>query len=162
MRLRIIARLVLMIRDPLLKEWVEITRYDLNQPVMRIGRTTGCEIYIKSEKYDNVCRGVSRKHATLYYYNDTYLEDRLDYYIQDGVLSEASFDTPHPESIPSRVGTYVNGIRLEIGEKKLLKNKDEISLIPNNLKLIYLRETKSVSEKLSDDTHIPLEYYDDN
>lgn len=158
MRLRVLARLILFVRPmgATEDEWINVKSYDLDQPVIRIGRARECEIRVYFEEYAEICRAVSKQHATMYYYTN----QSPDFYIRDGTLSDVSIQNPKPIPLPSRTGVYINtrNRRLELGEKYHLKNKDEVHFIYNRLKFLYVRENQTVSEKLLEDTYIPPEY----
>lgn len=156
MRLRVIAHFVLLIRPINSDEWISVKTYNLDQPVIRVGRAKECEIRVYFDEYAEICRAVSKYHATMYYYSN----ESQDFYIRDGALSAVTIQNPQPIPLPSRIGVYINtrNRRLGLGEKYLLKHRDEVHFIFNRLKFLYLRETKTVSEKLLEDTYIPPEY----
>lgn len=152
MKLKILAVLDLRIFDTSSSEWIKEIEYDLSLPVVRIGRAKDCEIVIASQKYPNTCRSVSRYHASLYYYSG----EGFDYWVQDGIPGTATLFSLNPPPLLSSAGVAINSLsrKLEKGEKFLLKDKDEIFLTPS-VKLIYRRETKTVTEQLIEDTYIP-------
>jgi pSer/pThr/pTyr-binding forkhead associated (FHA) protein len=75
----------------------------------------------------------------------------------DGSLTEATLANPDPEVLPSASGTSINGRRLESGEKRLLKHGDRITLVPNQLELLYVRPDNKVTHKIEDLTYAPVE-----
>jgi len=156
MKLRVLARLVLLIRRDSKSDWSEVAKYDLDQFVIRIGRAKECEIRLFFAEYVDVCRAVSRYHATLFYYP----QESQDYFLMDGKPGESDLQNPNPESILSGLGVYLNlrANKLEPNEKYVLKDKDEFHLIYDRLKFVYIREAKSVTDKLIEDTFIPPEY----
>lgn len=164
-----LASLVLIIKPVHAVEWQEQKNYRLSTPVVQIGRARKCQINLAMA--DSL---VSRVHATLYKY-----DEHEDYMIQDGQPGISTVADPDPSPIPSSLGTIVNGRYLtytvrETGEeiesrvakdlgleltanKRLLQDRDEIIIVPNLVKLVYLRSTKKLSEDL-DKTVIPDEY----
>lgn len=136
-------------------DWVEIRRENLISPAIRVGRARDCEIHV------NFARGktggaVSRYHCTLFKW-----EDAADFEIMDGRPGEATIANPNPPILSSQVGTWVNTRKLEVGEKVLLKDRDEVSLIREAVKFIYFRPQNKISDSLNinDDTFIPPELY---
>lgn len=150
-------------------EWKKHRKYQLYASVIQIGRAKKCQINLMMG--DNL---VSRIHATLFKY-----EENEDYTIQDGQPGESTIADPDPPSIPSALGTLVNGVYLTyqivatkeviesriakdlkqpvIAIKQLLKDRDEILIVPEMIKLVYSRPTKTLIEDL-DQTVIPDEY----
>ena len=165
----IAASLVVIIKPINAVEWQEHKVYRLTSPVVQLGRARKCQI--------NLAMGdslVSRVHATMYKY-----DENEDYMIQDGQPGVSTISDPDPAPIPSSLGTLVNGQYLtytikETGEevesrvakdlglelvanKRLLKDRDEIIIVPNMIKVVYLRSTRKITEDL-DKTVIPDEY----
>lgn len=164
-----LASIVVLIKPINSSEWQEYSHYRLSSSVVQIGRARKCQINLTLA--DSL---VSRVHATMYKY-----DENEDYMIQDGQPGVSTISDPDPGHIPSSIGTMVNGQYLtytikETGEeiesriakdlglvlqanKRLLRDKDEITIVPNLVKLVYIRATKRVSEDL-DQTVIPDEY----
>lgn len=153
----IIARLVLYYR-PFQLNWVEMKQVNLTLPVVRIGRAKDCELCMDFIT-GKTGAAISRYHATLIKW-----QDQTDYQIRDGKPGDATIATPDPPSQPSGLGTWLNARKLEEGEKVILKDKDEVSLIKGTVKFVYLRPQNKVSDSLplNDDTYIPPELYADD
>lgn len=137
----LVATIVIQIKSK--TSWEVTEQKEISDPVIKIGRSDSNDIVIKH-------RYVSRKHATLFHF-----PDKEDYEILDGTIAQSS---PHEIKItPSSCGVEVNGIRIEQGEQRSLKDRDVIVLVPEQVKLTYLRPTDN--EILSDIeiTYIPPE-----
>lgn len=157
MQLRVIARLALKVRQSPDLEWDDAGTFDLNQSVVRVGRSKKCEIAICLPDKKEICRQLSRVHATLFYY-----PGELDYWIMDGAIGEPM---PEDQSLPvsaSSLGVYLNSKarKLEVGQKYILHDKDEIHLVYDKIKLIYIRDSKKISETLLEETYVPEEAYE--
>lgn len=149
MKMKKVALLKLYIKDS--NEWYDAGTFVLDSPVVRVGRSDSCEVTIAN-------RSISRNHATLYYITDAF---HSDYLIQDGVPTEIDKDKDI-KIILSRCGVYINGHRkLQAGEKYLLKDNDEIHLIKNSIKLIYIKFDKPVITKNFLETYVPVEHQTD-
>ena len=163
----ILARIVCLYRPE--NDWTEVFSRNLNCPVVRIGRikqpiertiipgTTrrnDCDFYDIDLSFARSTKGyyASKQHATMFKWSEM-----TDYQIMDGTYSTVTMSNPNPVVVPSSVGVYVNGRRLLAGEKYNLKDKDEIVLFPDRLKLIYLRPQNTIADFLHD-TIIPEEY----
>lgn len=149
MKMKKVALLKLCIKDS--DEWYEAGTFVLDSPVVRLGRSDSCEVTVSN-------RSISRNHATLYYITDTF---HSDYVICDGIPSEIDEDKDI-KIILSRCGVYINGQKkLQAGEKYLLKDNDEIHLIKNSIKLIYIKFDKPVIKTHFLETYVPVEHQTD-
>ena len=153
---KVLAKLELKLREtPTDTDWITYKTYNLTDNVVRLGRGANCEVSLIIPEHKILSQAISRYHATLFYY-----PGELDYFIQDGTPGTPTTENPNPEPILSVLGVCINtrAQKLEPKQKYKLKNLDEIHLIFSRLKLVYIREQKSISEKLLDDTFIPPEY----
>ncbi len=136
-------------------DWIEIRRKHLTFPTIRVGRAKDCELRIDYAK-GAAGAAISRYHATMFKW-----DEQNDFEIMDGRPGEATIANPNAPILSSQVGTWVNNRKLEVGEKVLLKDRDEVSLLKGSVKFIYLRPHNKVSDSLplNDDTFIPPELY---
>ena len=151
----IIATLVICYKPNTEAEWEERDQTRLDLPTIRIGRSADCEVILDITKLSGKVQRsfVSRKHATMFKW-----DENVDYEIMDGVPGEATIAEPDPDPILSACGVQVNSSRLEPGERRLLKDRDEILIVPNQIKLVYLRPQNQVKDNLEDLTYVPPEY----
>lgn len=146
---QILATLVMLFKPSTESDWVEIERFDLVDPTVVIGRAKDCDIMITYRRQGEKTY-ISRHHLSLFKQ-----EDLNDYEAMDGTLSEATIANPDPVVLSSACGTVINGIKLDPGEKRLLKDKDRINIVPDRIEIIYLRKQNKVIDTLEELTYVP-------
>lgn len=146
---QILATLVVLFKPSLRAEWIEKKRFDLVEPTITLGRARDCDLIIDYRRVGEKTY-VSRHHASLFKQ-----EDLNDYEIMDGTLTEATIANPDPIVLPSACGTVINGKKLDAGEKRLLKDRDRISLVPDRVEIIYFRKQNKVLDTLEELTYVP-------
>lgn len=147
----IAAKLVILFKPEPEGNWIEMDVVELTLPAIRIGRSQSCEVVIPyARQGERSC--VSRFHGSMFKWEDT-----AEYEVMDGIYKNVSIATPDTEVSSSSSRLLVNERRLEVGERILLKDKDEITLVPNQVKLIYLHKKSELIEKLEDLTYVPEE-----
>lgn len=143
---QVAAKLIVAYKFSVDTDWEEKEEYRLDLPTIRIGRLPKSnEIVLKS-------RFASRRHCSMFKQTDL-----IDYEIMDGTREEISIASPDTNIISSYLGTVVNGHKLEPGEKRLLRDRDEIIIVPNQVKLIYLRPQNKMADREEDSTFIMSE-----
>lgn len=153
----IVATLVILYKPSLDADWQEKQAIKLDLPTIRIGRFPDCEVVLDVRRLsgDNTKKSfVSRRHATMFKW-----EENVDYEIMDGIPGQATIAEPDPAPILSACGVEVNGTKLEPGERRLLRDRDEIVIVPNQIKLVYSRPQNQLKDNLEDLTYVPPEYF---
>jgi pSer/pThr/pTyr-binding forkhead associated (FHA) protein len=130
-------------------EWRELKRYTLTASTIRIGRSRDNEIVIDIHNE----RGslVSRRQGTMF--KQTELED---YEYLDGTIEDVTISNRNVRYSSSKSGTQINGRKLDVGEKVLLKDGDRITIIQNRLEFAYKRHTDTLNESSGELTYVPM------
>ncbi len=134
-------------------EWEDVeTFHPRGLSVVRIGRLASINDLVLSDRQSDRSY-ISKRHCTL-----LLQPDQLDYEIMDGTISEIGVGE-RGRIIPSTCGTLVNNRKLDLGEKRLLKNKDIIAIVPNQIEISYLHpELRVWGEEF--DTYVPTDEED--
>lgn len=134
------ASLVVQIKPSADKDWEEIRSYSITGlPAVRIGRLKeGNDLDLPYCQEGKKRSYVSRRHCTLYL---KALEGT--YEIMDGTIAPINASTKQAKIQPSSCGVIINrqhkldpylGVR---GERWLLRDHDIITIVPNQIELIY-------------------------
>ena len=149
----VVATLVILFKPSKGGEWKEVDHVNLELPTIRIGRSPRDNEIVVSLKREGERSYVSRRHASMFKQDDL-----ADYEIMDGTRKDATIADPSAEVVPSSCGTAVNGKRLEPGEKRLLRDRDRITLVPDQVDLVYLRPQNKISDQIEELTYVPAEF----
>jgi pSer/pThr/pTyr-binding forkhead associated (FHA) protein len=149
----VVATLVILFKPSKGGEWREVERHNLELPTIRIGRSPRDNDIVVSLKREGERSYISRRHCSMFKQDDL-----TDYEIMDGTRQDATIADPSANVVSSSGGTAVNGKRLEPGEKRILKDRDRITLAPDQVEMIYLRPQNKISDQKEELTYVPPEF----